>query len=219
MSIRSCIYRSSHHTPIEIVVKQTVCDSTTAIRHSWTRPQPHSVSPLIRGRLFCLYSTPSKVVWPLEWTLGGRGWARRRSTYPRRSIQRLPRQLCCTIFRRHRQLHQLRVLLDPLRDLHHHETGVAGLGVQQHPRLGRPSATRARFMQAGTPQDHRHALQSIHLHLPDRCPPLGHSNLKCLPPIAALGLSRRHCHSQLKFTHRHNSLTGTFNKMLRQVIS
>ena len=35
MSIRSCIYRSSHHSPMEITVKQTVCDSATDIRHSW----------------------------------------------------------------------------------------------------------------------------------------------------------------------------------------
>jgi len=176
------------------------------------------VSPFIRGRLLRLYSTTSKIVWPLGWTLGGRGWARRHSTCPRRSIQRPPRRLCCTISRKHRQSHRLHVLLDPLRDLHRRETGVADLGVQQHPRLC-PSATHALFMEAGTPQDRPNALQSTPLHLPDRCPPLDHSNSKRLPPIAVLGRSPRHCHSQLKFTHSHDSLTGIFNKMPRQVIS
>ena len=179
----------------------------------------HSVSPFIRGRLFRLCSTTSKVLWPLGWTLGGRAWPRRRSTCPRRFIQRRPRQPCCTISRRRRQLHQLHVLLDPLRDLHHRETGVAGLGVRRRPHLGRPSATPAHFMQAGTPRDHPHTLQSTPLHLPDRYPPLDHSNSKRLLPIAVPGLSPRHCHSQLKFTHPPNSLTGIFNKMLRQVLS
>lgn len=60
-------------------------------------------------------------------------------------------------------------------------------------------------------------------HTPPPSRPLSASGSLELEAFAAhcraWSVSPRHCHSQLKFTHRHNLLTGIFNKMLRQVLS